>query len=501
VSFFENPVRCNDIKTKVKKRKQPDSLSSNVLNVGLFLLLFAGPASFAGAIIGPVLGKQFVEVDIAWWQGLIGGVLVGSVCGVVGIAKGKRRPRRNYSDAPAAITSDSKQESSNAKNIEDQILLLMEDVDCDFDVLKQRSSAEKTLALGVLTLQRRATGSSTVPHRAHDHTQTALYMENKNLDLPDFSLRPRIKSMQVLGNLITGTEISFEDKPEFSSRYALLGLETRVQALFGEEIKDLLYQQPIWEIHASGKRMILFVPKREYHTDEEKVFTKTATKITQLFEKRCLALQADGTLGHPVNASEIEAEVEKLGGPLAGVYKRDFKKNHITRDEVRGFSRQATPRSLPEPLLHQTRSDPFLLFVGGFLALAAIVMSILSQKEPDHLVLFILISSFLFLFSGAAIFFASYFPWRRRWILRNGAAIPGVITKVESTGFINGNERMYRCYVSFNHSGKEFSNTCWIDSKAAQRAQSIVDTGQPTTILADPAKPQHCLLPELIAMV
>ncbi len=126
-------------------------------------------------------------------------------------------------------------------------------------------------------------------------------MENKNLDLPDFSLRPRIKSIQVLGNLITGTEISFEDKPEFSSRYALLGLETRVQALFGEEIKDLLYQQPIWEIHASGKRMILFVPKREYHTDEEKVFTKTATKITQLFEKRCLALQADGTLGHPVN--------------------------------------------------------------------------------------------------------------------------------------------------------------------------------------------------------
>ena len=90
--------------------------------------------------------------------------------------------------------------------------------------------------------------------------------------------------------------------------------------------------------------MILFVPKREYHTDEEKVFTKTATKITQLFEKRCLALQADGTLGHPVNASEIEAEVEKLGGPLAGVYKRDFKKkSHHPRRSTRFFAASDSP--------------------------------------------------------------------------------------------------------------------------------------------------------------
>ena len=105
-----------------------------------------------------------------------------------------------------------------------------------------------------------------------------------------------------------------------------------------------------------------------------------------------------------------------------------------------------------------------------------------------------------FLASGLFLFLATFSSRRKRALLKNGLATPGEITKVESTGWVNGNKKMYRCHVQFSHGGTKRAATCWIDQILAKRARAIIDEQRSTQILTSPSNPKRCLVPELMAM-
>ena len=481
-----------------KKNQQKDThqLRYQLLFIGIIGL----PSGIAGAIIGPEIFQQFLGIDIVWWQGFLVGFLGGGISAGIKIARSNLSQRKHPTSTPGKTLPGIVDSSLDEKSIQDQICMLLRHVEPHFEITEKRVTGTTTLALGQLVLDVKTTAQSMQKRNLPTYFQTAIYLENRELNLPNFTLRPRRKGFQVFDKLITGGEVEFEDRPEFSKKYALVGLDARIQKLFSDEIKDFLLRQPVWEIHASEKRMILFVPKREYLGDDEKKFAQSATKLTRLFENRCGELQADGALSDPVRGDEIVAQVESLEGPLASLYQADFKRTNMTRESVRSFVRQATPRSVPKPLLAQTRPDSLLLFAGVFLGLGSIIIATLTQKSPDNSLLLWAISGGLILCSATALFFALRTPLRKRWLLKNGAAVSGVITKVESTGFINANERMYRCYVKFQAAGKKIDGKCWLDGRAAQWAQSMIDNKESTAILVHPAHPQRCLLPELMAM-
>lgn len=483
-------------KTKKNQKKDYNQLRYQLLFIGIIAL----PSGIAGALVGPDLFQKSFGIDIVSWQGFLVGLLSGGVSAGVNIAWSNLSQRKHSTATAEKTLPGIADDSLDDRFIQDQICMLMRHVEPHFDVSKKRSVGTTTLALGELTLDVKTTGHSTQRRNQPTYFQTAIYLENQDLNLPSFTLRPRRKGFQIFDKLITGSEVELEERPEFSDKYALVGLTNRVQKLFSDEIKDLLLRQPVWEIHASEKRMILFIPKREYLGEDEKKFAKSATKLTRLFEKRCRELQANGAFSDPVRSDEIVAQVESLEGPLASLYQADFKRTNITRESVRSFVRQATPRSVPKPLLFQTRPDSLLLFAGVVLGLGSIIIATSTQKSPDNSLLLWAISGGLILCSATALFFALRTPLRKRWLLKNGAAVSGVITKVESTGFINANERMYRCYVKFQAAGKKINGKCWLNGQAAQRAQSMIDNKQTTPTLVDPAHPQRCLIPELMAM-
>ncbi len=486
--------------SQANPKKKPQKDSHQLRYQLLFIGIIGLPSGIAGALIGPEIFQKSLGIDIVWWQGFLVGFLGGGMSAGITIARSNLSQRKHSTSTPGKTLPGIVDSASDEKSIQDQICILLRHVEPHFEITKKRATGTTTLALGELVLDVKTTAQSMQKRNLPTYVQTAIYLENRELNLPTFTLRPRRKGFQVFDKLITGGEVEFEDRPEFSKKYALVGLDARIQKLFSDEIKDFLLRQPVWEIHASEKRMILFVPKRECLGDDEKKFVQSATKLTRLFENRCGELQANGALSGPVRGDEMVAQVETLTGPLASLYQAKFRRLYITRDSVRGFVRQATPRTVPKPLLVQTRPDSLLLFAGVFLGVGSIIFATITRHEPDYFLPLVAISVGLILLSAAALFFALRTPLRKRWLLKNGTAVSGVITKVESTGFINANERMYRCYFNFQVAGKKVSSKCWLDGQAAQRAQSMIDNKESTATLVHPAHPQRCLLPELMAM-
>ena len=478
---------------------QPTSLTKQeIAGLTLFLVGFCGiPGGFVGAMAFPDFANRFFGLECLWWQGLIIGLVLGMAAGALNIffASKKRAP----SDRTRSKTLSLKDPNlGNEKSIADSIrLLLGSSGTIWFDLAGQKQVKNSTVSLGDFTITHYSDSDT---RSSRSVAQSVVVFEDPDLNLPEFALRPNKNTPSLLANLFTGAGPSLEEFPEFSSHYQLVGLETRLKQLFTSDLVALLTRQPIWEIHASKSRMILFVPKQVFEGENRDRFFRRAMKIAMAFEQRCIALKENQDFNQPVSPEEIKTQVEKIGGPLGILFQQDFKKKFISRDEVRKFISQSRPRVIPKPLRRQTGPDYLLLYFSFILILAGFMLILISQTQPEHKFQMHLFALGAFLVSGLFLFLATFSSRRKRAILKNGLSTPGEIVKVESTGWVNGNKKMYRCHVRFSHAGTRRETTCWIDQILAKRAQAIIDEKRPTQILVNPSNPKRCLLPELMAM-
>ena len=484
---------------KSKRQSTPATRQEIVLGVLLLFGVFGIPAGFAGAFAIPQMANELLGLELLWWQGLIAGIVLGVVIpGAVLIFSKIKKLARYDRDHPqnAPIKAPN---LALEKSIGDSIRLLSgSSNEICFDLSDSKKVNNSKVSLGELTITRY---SEEHGHRStsRDATQTVVFFENPDLNLPEFSLRPQKSNSFFVSNLFTGVEASLEEFPEFSSHYRLAGLEARLKKLFTSELAALLTRQPIWEIHAYKDRMILFVPGQVYQGENRDRFLRRGIKIALAFEQHCTALKQGHDFNQPVTSEEIKAQAEKNIGLLGMLFQQDFSKRFISLEEVGKFISQTRPRVVPKPLQHQTGPDFFLLLVGIICIGFSVVVFLFSQAERENMFFLGLISGAFFLAGGLLIFLATFFSRRKRAILRNGLATPGEITKVESTDWVNGEKRMYRCHVKFFHGSTKMATFCWIDQLLAKKAQAIIDEQRPTQVLISPSNPKRCLLPELMA--
>lgn len=480
-------------------KRQPAPLTKQeIVALTLFLLGFCGiPGGFVGAMAIPEFANRFFGLECLWWQGLIIGLVLGMAAGALNIFFASKK--RATSDRARSKTLSLKDPNlGNEKSTADSIrLLLGSSGTIWFDLAGQKQVKNSTVSLGEFTITHY---SDSERRSSRTVAQSVVVFEDPDLNLPEFALRPNKNTPSLLANLFSGAGPSMEEFPEFSSRYQLVGLERRLKQLFTSDLVALLTRQPIWEIHASKSRMILFVPQQVFEGENRDRFFRRAMKIAQFFEQRCIALKENHDFNQPVGPQEIKTQVEKIGGPLGILFQQDFKKKFISRDEVREFISQGRPRVIPKPLRHQTSPDYLLLYFSFLLILVGLMLILISQTQPEHMFQMHLWAFGAFLASGLFLFLATFSSRRKRALLKNGLATPGEITKVESTGWVNGNKKMYRCHVQFSHGGTKRAATCWIDQILAKRARAIIDEQRSTQILTSPSNPKRCLVPELMAM-
>lgn len=485
------------------KRQSYFSTRQEIVAWVLFLFGFCGiPGGFAGAIAFPQLAKDSLGLECLWWEGLITGCVLGMMMGaLLTFFTGKKKTpyARNHQEASSIKAPN----LANEKSIGDSIrLLLGSSYETWFDLSDQKQVKNSKVSLGELTITFNSYTQSSPNRPLREVTQTVMVFEDPDLNLPEFALQPNKKIPSFLANLFTGGGTSLEEFPEFSTHYHLVGLEARLKKLFTGDLVALLTRQPIWEIHASKTRMILFVPRKVYQGENRDRFSRRAMKLAQAFEQRCTALKQDYDFNQPVSREEIQTQVEKTEGLLGTLSQQAFRKTFISRDEVREFISQPRPRVIPKPLSHQTGPDLFLLLFGLIVAISGVFMVfVTSEVDPEDKLVMGMVAGGCFLAGGLLVFLATFFSWRKRAILRNGLATPGDVTKVESTGLINGDKRMYRCHVEFLHGGTKKAASCLIDQTQAKRARAAIDEQRPTMVLINPSNTKRCLLPELMAMV
>ncbi|MCP4079951.1 MAG: hypothetical protein GY743_06865, partial [Planctomycetaceae bacterium] len=196
-------------KTKKNQKKDYNQLRYQLLFIGIIAL----PSGIAGALVGPDLFQKSFGIDIVSWQGFLVGLLSGGVSAGVNIAWSNLSQRKHSTATAEKTLPGIADDSLDDRFIQDQICMLMRHVEPHFDVSKKRSVGTTTLALGELTLDVKTTGHSTQRRNQSTYFQTAIYLENQDLNLPSFTLRPRRKGFQIFDKLITGGEVELEERP------------------------------------------------------------------------------------------------------------------------------------------------------------------------------------------------------------------------------------------------------------------------------------------------
>lgn len=481
-----------------RNRQVQSMISKDILLGGVFLIVFFGlPGAFVGAIGLPQMLREHLGFECVWWQGMIIGFLIGIAAGMVQffLKFGTKRRRSGGQAQPAKrVVPDPAEE----KSLEDHIGMLTGTVAPQFDVIGQRKLKQSKITLGELTI---TPDPGRVFHKGdmqREKRQTAVVIENARLNIPEFSLQPKKKPGTLVAELMTRDKPAQEVTREFSSRYHLRGLETRLKKIFNNELLDLLLQQQIWEIHAASNRMVLFVPQQVYEGKHRKWFLQHAVQIAQVVERRCVALKETGK-DPSISREKNETKIEKSIMPPATPFKNTAKNTWISRDEVQKFVAQARPRILPKALKKQTGPEVLFVFIGFVFILCAMVMLIGAQANADAALGLRMGAGAMFLLGPITLFLTSIFPRRKRELLRNGLVFSGRITNVESTGWVNGSRMMYRCHVEIVDGSKNRKLICWIDQDLAKRGQTLIDQKQTTSVLVSPSKPERCILPELMA--
>lgn len=121
-------------------------------------------------------------------------------------------------------------------------------------------------------------------HR-HTHSQTVVYLEPANLNLPVFALRPEnfmIKMLTAFGY----QDIDFGQRPEFSSQYILRGQdEPAIRQTFNDRVLSFYESYAGTCTDAGGNQMLLFRAGQRFQPQEIESYVGLALQLLELFPR------------------------------------------------------------------------------------------------------------------------------------------------------------------------------------------------------------------------
>ena len=333
-----------------------------------------------------------------------------------------------------------------------------------------------------------------------DIQQTALLLEQDDLDLPDFTLRPKPKGlagqlMKLMGNM----SLEFDDSPDFSSAYMLQGwVEPTVRALFIKPIRDHFAKDHKWSVCGRGKRLVIFQRGKVTNQGQQDPFIKEALEILALFQMGEEVLDERPELRRATRADDMMASAERMGGLVGGVLARQLKAVQVTQSDLEDFVAQQTPRTAPPGMARQV--------VGQLMpAIAAALVTSLVGFVFGTLCLVIgsgserLIAVPCYLFAGLGLvgtYFLNRYRSSKSRVLKRGVLHSGTITKIERTDTKINDQRRFLVTIKNN----ERAVTCRAYGMAVQQAQTYKDSGQAVRFLVDPASKKNVVCLDLLTI-
>ena len=354
---------------------------------------------------------------------------------------------------------------------------------------------EEGVGLVVCNMSYRPRGSDHDTHRSRIR-QTAVVLNADDLDLPKFSLAPRISGVVgTLFSMLGGTgDLEFSDSPEFNTSYRLHGwAEEPVRILFTQTVRDFFSDSKDWSVIGQGRQLVIF--RRNVVIEEAELpdFIREALNILTILREAEKELDNRPDVRRDITGDDLLKASDRMG-IFGSVMAAQFRKISITEEELADFYASPPPRRIPPGMKRQVVGDNLpLVFIGGFFLIAGIVagsliLAFAAANDRWISALFFGISPVI---GGALAGITLWHRNRKIRLLREGVLAGGQVTKVSTTSTqVNGQVRNI-VHVTYQLDGRERKTTCYAYSTAADRARRFKSTGQTVQVLVDPKDPNH----------
>ncbi len=368
------------------------------------------------------------------------------------------------------------------------------------DSVTQRELAGATISVATMSYSTSGSGDSSNRH----YQQTAVVLDDQQLDVPEFSLRPRVtgllgKLLKVMGNVAA---IEFTDSPKFSENYYLHGWVVEpVRILFTKAIRDHLAQHPGWSVRGKKHRLVIFQSDRVCKDDEVDDFVRESLDILALFQEGEEALDERPEIRREVRPEDISLAATQVGGLAGKLLQNQLNKISVTRNEFSAFVASPPPREVPPGMFRQVVGDNLpLIFVGILFFIGGIIGGTLWIILAEG-VLKLLGIPLLLIFTIAG-FLMAFLTLRHRKrktrTLREGVLASGLVTNVRKSDVTVNSQVRFHVTLKYQHEGQEHTTVANAYGSAVDQAQALKDSGQETTVLVDPEDASHVICLDML---
>ena len=115
------------------------------------------------------------------------------------------------------------------------------------------------------------------------HRQSVMFLNSKNLGLPQFSMKPENLWHQLTDWLRITSDIDFESHPDFSEKYFLTSEnEQLIRYLFDKDVLDFFTVQKNWYVEGVNYYLIIYSLNERLHPKIIESFVNMGNKLYEL---------------------------------------------------------------------------------------------------------------------------------------------------------------------------------------------------------------------------
>lgn len=118
-------------------------------------------------------------------------------------------------------------------------------------------------------------------------SQTVFFANDKNWFLPDFHLKPERWWHKLQAKLGMGTDINFEENPDFSEKFWLKGsFEDQVRQQFTPALQGFLSEKPPAHLEGENYYLIGYKPRKKMDVQEARSFFQHCCEVVQMLREK-----------------------------------------------------------------------------------------------------------------------------------------------------------------------------------------------------------------------
>ncbi len=349
-----------------------------------------------------------------------------------------------------------------------------------------------------------------------DPEYTVAFLEDHDLDLPDFRIQPRSFLSNIVMRMTGFREIPLKEDSSFSKKYILNGMSlSKLKSFFDDQIQDYFAELNGWQIHARGKRVLAWQPSKATSATDTEKFIDQAFEIFSTLRDR----NASWTSQSLTNSTHSSAAATEIGiannrgtlngnkdgvtdlefdGLTAGIIRRYL----IRTVDIDRMLAEPTPRQwLPDGIKNDKLGFPavplvgFMFLAGGTLfATLGLMEDVSFEGGPEWVPAAI---GFTFIAVGIPLLIGGCW-YRFRWdrLLRRGEVTWAEVQKVDRTGVKLNNQRRYLVTIKYQPYQQPLTRQVAVYGRGGEIASQAAKENRKLHVLYDSTYPERSCLAE-----